>query len=111
LTTWIRATGSQEDSVFHTDKKLTDEDRALIREKLEPQIKHAKILNAPITLMAIEDTIESIASKYSKWGKARERVDEISRTLKRELRLVTLLALNADEKKLFSSGSAPFGEL
>src|SRR5690242_14620149 len=81
LSTWVTAAGNDETDAFHRAQKLTDEDRSFVIPRLNGLVGHLEVLGAQITLMAVSDAKEALDRQGATWGLARERIDEISRTL------------------------------
>jgi hypothetical protein len=65
-------------------------------------------LGAKITKLAVNDAIEMLP--FSKtWGAVRQRFDEISNTLRRELESTTVICLSSWEQEYFAPNNLLFG--
>jgi hypothetical protein len=114
LVSWIGATTSTrgEDTkgkVFHEDTKLDDAGRVYISTKLAQLRGHLETLGARVTLLAVDDLLKFAEYEWTTWGHVKERLDEISNTLKRELSLLTLLVLESREQAYFAPRVPHFG--
>jgi hypothetical protein len=113
IASWVAATTAaakeKTHKPFHEDRELDVPDRNFIRDKLEGLREHLDILGARVTRLAVYDAIDNLRYSGTTWGHAKVRLDEISNTLRRELSLVTLIALEPKEKSYFSPREPHFG--
>jgi hypothetical protein len=71
--------------------------------------KELKTIGARVTEMAVQSLLHSLKEGEATFGSVAKFAEEIDTTIKRELNLVTLFALDTDQAKLFESDTPLFG--
>lgn len=96
--------------VFHADSMLDANDRLWLEPRLKNLPEHLNALGADVTLLCVRDTEEVASRQWTDWKKIKECVEEISKTLTRELSLKTILVLGSQEANYYSPKSPLFGQ-
>ena len=105
---WIYASRDKA-SPMHNDKIPEADNLAYVVSNLIDLMGHLHVLGAKITLMAVEEAYRDAKDPNTTWERIRLRIEDVGRTLGRELSTVTLLHLNAKEKSYFEPETALFG--
>ena len=71
--------------------------------------EHLVTLGAEITLLAVRDAEENVKDADADWERVKNDISDISKTLRRELTTVTLLALEKKDQSYFSPKAPLFG--
>jgi hypothetical protein len=113
VTSWIAATTQahkdEPERLFHESRKLEEEHRQFIIERLTRLREHIEALGARVTLLALKEAQESITRTGATWGHAEHSMEEVRHTLRRELSLLTLLVLEPKEQAYFEPKELHFG--
>lgn len=96
--------------VFHEGTTLEESDRRFLRYRLTSITEYLSALGADVTMLCVEDCERSIGANYATWGTAKNGLDEIKKTLVRELSLKTVLVLQSQEASLFAPKDPLFGQ-
>lgn len=95
---------------FHKEKALDEIDRRFVESRLKGLPEHLATLGAKMTSLAVEEARGKLSFPTATWGTAKECLEDVGTTLRRELSLMTLFVLGAKEQKYFSPEEALFGD-
>ena len=98
------------EELFHKDAKLTQDDRTWLKPRLAAITDHLQTLGADVTMLCVHDAERKIVYEWTDWGKVKELLDDITKTLRRELSLKIVLALQPNEASYFSPKISLFGQ-
>lgn len=106
---YISAMKDNPKSVFNRERRLEPPDRIFMKGRFSAIIEHLEVLGARVTVMAVQDAERECENDYTTWADAENLIEEINNTLRRELNLVTLLALDAQDTELYAPEYPLFG--
>lgn len=90
------------------ENKVTDGDAELVRQHLEAAKEHFETLSVRVTAMATDELIYELRTGVTYQG-LKDGLDDIDKTLRRELRLTKLLVLDRSEERYFDPEEPLFG--
>jgi hypothetical protein len=97
-------------TVFYEDTALTKDDRSFLRTRLDPLPEHLRALGAEVTLLCVDEADNKIEKSWATWKTVKECFDDITHTLKRELSLKIVIALQPNEAGYFAPKVPLFGQ-
>lgn len=106
---WIAAKGDDKENFFHKDRVLEEVDRTYATARLTHLLPHLDVLGAAVTRITVTEAQTALAQSWADWGLVRQRFEEVKNTLRRELSLVTLIALDPKEKAYYAPTEPLFG--
>ena len=109
MVSWIAAKGGDENSSFRRERLLDAEDRSFIKPKFEGLVNHLDTLAARVSVMAAEEAELYINNSRATWGGMAERINDIRKTLSRELRLAKAFTVEPGKQHYFEPTEPLFG--
>jgi len=107
LITLIRARTADKNPLY--DRPLDDDDRAFLEEDLAALKEHLTALGARVTSLAITDFEKYMMTADAHWQGVKDDLDDVEKTLQRELTLPTVLVLEPKEQSYFAPRDPLFG--
>jgi hypothetical protein len=76
--------------------------RTFIRAKFQDLPEQLELLDARVTIIAVQEALDCIDKPYTTWGDAVQALDEIRNSLRRELHSVMVFIVEGDRHKYFA---------
>lgn len=109
ISTYIKAAQNDLRSSIHKDVGLNAEDVSEINERFPTLAAHLDILGARIASLASHEAQIMINGPDATWRKVQSSIDDVKRTMTRELTLITVLSLNSKEHSYYAPKEPLFG--
>ena len=106
-----RAASGEETSgrLFHGNEALDEMSRLYVGMRFTGVQEYLTVLGASVTALAVADAQEELSYDSATWATARERLEDVRNTLRRELSLRTVLVLEPKEQALYAPSEPHFG--
>jgi hypothetical protein len=96
--------------IFKEDETLDKDDKLWLDGKLDHLPEHLATLNADVALLCVKDTKDLVARSWVQWKSIKDSLEQISKTMERELSLKTILVLQPEEVAYFAPKKPLFGQ-
>jgi hypothetical protein len=95
---------------FPSENVMTEANRGHSTIQLNNLMKHVTTLQANVTALAIEELLESLSKPGIKYIQYARLSDSVDATLRRELKLKTVLVLDAERQKFYDAKKPLLGD-